>query len=724
MTLPRVGYVLKVFPRLSQTFVLNELLAHQRAGAAVEVFSLRCPPASAHLDAWKALRTPIVHLGAEGEEPPEAELSDRLAREVKRRGIAHLHAHFANIATAVARAAATAAGIPYSFTAHARDVFDAKVVPADLAAKLAGAAAVATVSRFNVEFLAERYGARAQLIRNGLPLPEFEYEAPAERAPLILGVGRLVEKKGFRHLVGACARLRDRGADFRCEIIGDGPEEQALRALVAEMGLADRVHLVGARAPEDVRAAMRRAALLAAPCVVARDGDRDGLPTVLLEAMALGTPCIATDVTGIPEVVAHDVTGLLVRQADSVALASACARLLHQPELRVRLAGAARGLIEAHYDVDRNAEALRGLFAMPARRRPALRFAFRVSSRRGLGHLVRSLNVARAIRAREPESDVLLSVRGEPPFPTGDRRIRCAPIGAGEAEGAIPRSVAEFDPDVLVDDTLLPGDALCPGSSARRAYVMRRCADAEQRAILDHPALAAMDLVLVPHTQEEFGLELPDAIAARAVFTGPIVRSPDPEEIGRLRARYGIAPASFVLVSTAGGGGFAADRARFFGVVRAAHLRLVRRLGGRLRHVVVLGPRSEATFEAVDAAMTVATAEPAMASLIALADAVISAGGYNSVNEIRQARRPAFFLPGVRSHDDQAERVRALENRGLGLALVDDPEAVAAERIASACADPAALAAIRARYAGDDFVPGNDAAAAHLVALAREGRRR
>jgi colanic acid/amylovoran biosynthesis glycosyltransferase len=160
--------------------------------------------------------------------------------------------------------------------------------------------------------------------------------------------------------------------EVRCRIFGLGEQEPDLRAAVERLGLGNRVRLPGPRPQGDLIKAVRRATVFAAPCVVGEDGNRDGLPTVLLEAMALGTPCVSTDVTGIPEVLRDGETGLMVPQRDPAALADAIERLLADPELRVGLAGRARRLVEAEFDVHRNAARLREAFqaahAVAARR--------------------------------------------------------------------------------------------------------------------------------------------------------------------------------------------------------------------------------------------------------------------------------------------------------------------------------------------------------------------
>jgi colanic acid/amylovoran biosynthesis glycosyltransferase len=388
----RVAYVVKRYPRFSETFIVNEILAHEAAGWEIEIFSLR-PPLDTHFqDRIARVRAPVQYLGVESkasalwrligecdlllpelwanlqayrsEQVQDVYQALLLARETKRRGIEHLHAHFASAATTVTRMAAQFAGLPYTFTAHAKDIFHEDVDPADLRRKVRDAAAVITVSEFNRRFLSEEYGAadRVRRIYNGLELDQFPYEAPHERPPHIVAVGRLVEKKGFADLVDACAILAERGREFQCRIIGGGELEADLQQHVERLKLGGRVVLMGPRPQAEVIRLVQSASVLAAPCIVGADGNRDGLPTVLLEAMALGTPCISTDVTGIPEVLRGDETGLLVPQHAPGQLADALEQLLSDAALRVRLASAARRLIAAEFDIHKNAARLQAVF--------------------------------------------------------------------------------------------------------------------------------------------------------------------------------------------------------------------------------------------------------------------------------------------------------------------------------------------------------------------------
>lgn len=402
-----IAYIVKRYPRYSETFIVNEILAHEAAGAEIHIFALR-PPSDTHFqDKIARVRAPVTYLRkpAQGRSNPsittlipnsasyfwselkeaakvfpdlwgkleyaEAEGSSVvyqaawLSQEIRLRGITHLHAHFGSVATSVARLAAHFAGVPYSFTAHAKDIFHESVDPEDLRRKLRDAASVVTVSDYNVAYLRQQFGidaGRVRRIYNGMDLAELHYRSPAERSPKILSVCRLVEKKGLSHLIDACALLRQWGIEFSCQIVGTGPLEGALRSQIQALHLDDWVDILGPRPQQEVFKLMELAAVFAAPYVIGADGNRDGLPTALLEAMALGTPCVATDVTGIPEIIHNGDTGLLVGQGDSAGLAAALRRLLTEATLRGSLAAQARSLIEAEFDIARNAAELRSHF--------------------------------------------------------------------------------------------------------------------------------------------------------------------------------------------------------------------------------------------------------------------------------------------------------------------------------------------------------------------------
>ncbi len=389
-----IGYVVKRYPRYSETFIVNEILAHEAAGWKIDIFSLRQPVDHHFQDKIAQVRAPVNYLLTQGVKVPafwstlqaaakelpglcdalpqvldapgfEVYQALMLARQVRSSGIDHLHAHFATQSTAVARLAARFAGVPYTFTAHAKDIFHKDVQPDDLRRKLQDAAAVVTVSEFNVKFLSEHYGPDAANVRriyNGLDLAAFPYEPPQDRLPQVIAVGRLVEKKGFSVLVDACAILAGRQCPFSCKIVGTGDLEADLRTQIERLQLQETVELLGPRPQADVIRLVQEASVMAAPCVVGEDGNRDGLPTVLLEAMALGTPCVSTDVTGIPEVIRDGETGRVVPQHNAEALADAIEQLLADDPLRVQLATRARELVEQEFDVHRNAARIREVF--------------------------------------------------------------------------------------------------------------------------------------------------------------------------------------------------------------------------------------------------------------------------------------------------------------------------------------------------------------------------
>jgi glycosyltransferase involved in cell wall biosynthesis len=412
----RVGYVVKRYPRYSETFVVREILAHERAGLEIEIFSLR-PSDDAHFqDLIARVRGPVHQLcfPAEGQ-PPDVlyatsvtatnfwrrladagrvlpglwgqleELGDNEARDVyqavqlaqlvHQNGIQHLHAPFASDAATITRLGARMAGISYSFTARAKDIVHASVDPEDLRRKLRDAAGVVTISDYHLEYLRRTYGplaAHALRVYNGIDLEEFPYRPPDDRPPVIAAVGRLVEKKGFGDLIEACALLKARGRDFRCRIAGVGKLQAALQEQIERGRVQDRVKLIGPRPQNEIAREIQAASVLAAPCIVADDGDRDGLPNVIQEALALGTPVVTTDVTGIPEVVRDGARGLLVPQRDPPALADALERLLTDSRLRVRLAEGARRFMEAEFDIHRNTAQRRAMFRSAVERfRPA-----------------------------------------------------------------------------------------------------------------------------------------------------------------------------------------------------------------------------------------------------------------------------------------------------------------------------------------------------------------
>ena len=410
----KVGYVLKRFPRLSETFILNELLELERQGVELTVFSLLRPPEEARHDLLDELKAQVIYLpsgssangltvragqgGGKGsklalsELIAEPALDDAVAGKLpqdlvtlgckalsvamlsRSLGLTHLHAHFASDATSVAMLAARIAGIDYSFTAHARDIYHTYSTPerddAARALKIARSAFMVTVSDYNARHLKAVAGSAAankvHRLYNGIDLSRFPAKFDGREEDTILAVGRLVEKKGFSDLVAACRKLADDGQPFACRIIGEGPLHDELAGQIERLGLTGRVALEGAMPQERLRAIMATATVFALPCIVTESGDRDGLPTVLLEAQARGLPCVSTRVAGVPEIIEHGETGLLCEPHEPAELATALAALLGDGQLRERIAHTARRAAEDKFNLSTNAGWLRSRFAEAA----------------------------------------------------------------------------------------------------------------------------------------------------------------------------------------------------------------------------------------------------------------------------------------------------------------------------------------------------------------------
>jgi glycosyltransferase involved in cell wall biosynthesis len=255
-------------------------------------------------------------------------------------------------------------GISYSLFAHANDIY---VNPVLLPEKIQHASTVATCTEYNRAHLAaltpEHYSRPIELIYHGLDLERFH---PPKRRPMnqprLLSVGRLCEKKGYTYLVQACRELRDRGYAFACDIIGDGPQRDELQSLIDALQLTDTVRLRGALPHQRVLAYYERATVFVLACVQAGDADRDGIPNVFLEAMAMRLPVIGTQLSGIPELIQDRVNGLLVPPGDADALADGIARLWEDPALAIRLAEEGRATVERDFDIEKNIGRLAALF--------------------------------------------------------------------------------------------------------------------------------------------------------------------------------------------------------------------------------------------------------------------------------------------------------------------------------------------------------------------------
>jgi glycosyltransferase involved in cell wall biosynthesis len=393
----KLAYIIGTYPSLTMTFIDREIQSLRGWGVTLRVLSIRRPKGplsgeqrqlqrgvlyllpvpvlafvAAHLR-FAALR-PAAYLGALLYllTRPHPTLKARMMTLLHfAEGVyaAHLlrgerwdqiHAHFVDRSATLALVAGRLLGVPYSVTAHANDIY---VDPILLPEKLTNARFVATCTGYNRAHLAGLGAAgfehKLSCIYHGLDAGQYQPNGgPPPGRPNVLAVGQLKEKKGFAYLLNACHILKERGYDLECQIVGEGPLRAALAAQIRELGLEGRVTLRGALPHDAVIDAYRHATVFVLPCVVSANGDRDGIPNVILEAMAMGLPVISTRHSGIPEAVEEGVTGLLVPPADPAALADALARLLDDPAARREFGLRGRRKVADHFDAERNVRRL------------------------------------------------------------------------------------------------------------------------------------------------------------------------------------------------------------------------------------------------------------------------------------------------------------------------------------------------------------------------------
>lgn len=342
MSQGKIVMVLSGFPRRSETFALNEIWALERRGALAAIFATKAGEPAATQPASKALLN-RVHVLAETNGARQAE---EMIGLLKGTTVSGIHGYFAHAPAEVAERVATQLGTRFGFSVHAKDA--RKVAPEILSARARKAACVVACNH-DVANELRNSGANVHLVPHGVELERFVPQPfPPAGVLQLLAVGRLVEKKGFHVLIAAAARLR---SPFQLEIIGEGPEEQRLAELIRANHLESKVRLCGPKTHEDLPGAYSRAHVLVAPSIVDRTGDRDGLPNVVLEAMACGRPVIATDVGAIGSAVIHEETGLLTQPGDAESLAIAIDLLAQQRSTLEQLGARARERVQREYDV-------------------------------------------------------------------------------------------------------------------------------------------------------------------------------------------------------------------------------------------------------------------------------------------------------------------------------------------------------------------------------------
>ena len=394
MTSGQIAVVLKGYPRLSETFIAQEILALERRGLPLQIWSLRRPTDRARHPMHGQITAPVAYLpeylhaaplrvvrglAAALRRPGFLALLALFARDFRRdpsasrlrrlgqslvlarelpASVAHIHVHFLHTPASVARYAALLTGRSWSFSAHAKDIWTTP--DWELAEKLHAAAWGVTCTRDGLGRLDGLAPGRTQLAYHGLDLSRFPDPPPRRdgrdgsdpASPLqLLCVGRLVAKKGHDDLIDALASL-PAGLHCNLVLIGGGDLRGALEARVRARGLIDRVTFRGALPQPAVVAAMRAADLFVLPTKPAPGGDRDGLPNVLMEAASQRLPILATAFAGTPEFISDGIHGMLVPPDDVAALARGLAQLAGDPELRHRLGAAARTRLVRDFSVD------------------------------------------------------------------------------------------------------------------------------------------------------------------------------------------------------------------------------------------------------------------------------------------------------------------------------------------------------------------------------------
>jgi glycosyltransferase involved in cell wall biosynthesis len=389
-----VAYLLERFPSFGQTFCYREVAELERQGVKVHVYSIRRPVDEPKQDWDEQLVRRVHYLPEENALVREVDRAVREGRvssatrealekwgrqsdflrlyqavyvglRLQESGLRRVHAHFAGMAARTAFWIHQFFGIPYSFTAHANDIFAPRDFVISLAKLLADAAAIVTVSDYAAEFLRNRFpdaAAKVHRIYNGVDLARFHPVDFGSGIPGIVSIGRLIGKKGFADLISACRLLKPRGRDFVCEIIGEGPLEPALQAQIVRDGLEGCVKLVGPQTQSQISLRLAHATIFVLPCTREEGGGMDNLPTVIMEAMAAGLPVISTRLAGVPEMVEQDFNGLLVPEHEPGAVAAAIEYLIANPEQARRFGDRGREVAREKFSIETSGCALRALF--------------------------------------------------------------------------------------------------------------------------------------------------------------------------------------------------------------------------------------------------------------------------------------------------------------------------------------------------------------------------
>jgi colanic acid/amylovoran biosynthesis glycosyltransferase len=431
----KVAYILSRFPKITETFILNEILALAKHDVEISIYSL-LRPRSTHVhpegaSIWKKAierisrdsGTILMHPEAEPLmkktcyapflswriikaqfyfllKKPGAYLSTlgtiiranwgsanfllgslaifpktvHFAQLMRAEGVNHIHAHFANHPAAAAFIIHKLTSIPYSFTAHGADL---QVDQHMLMEKVLEAAIVITISNYNKEFIInrsdEKFREKIQVIHCGIDTGIFKpsqaelFEEDSEEPFKFLCIGTMYEVKGHTYLIDACRILKERGINFDCHLVGDGPDRQVLQQQVTESGLENYIHFYGVLTHQEIVRHLQSVDALVLPSIPTSNGRREGIPVVLMEAMACAKPVVASGISGIPELVEDHISGLLVPPREPQAIADALIRLNGDEQLCNRLGRSGRLKVECEFDIFKNSTQLLQAFSESGR---------------------------------------------------------------------------------------------------------------------------------------------------------------------------------------------------------------------------------------------------------------------------------------------------------------------------------------------------------------------
>lgn len=390
-----IGYILKGYPRISETFISNEILLLEQLGYPIRLFSMRHPRETFCHESVKHIRAAVDYLPTElllelhkllphnlflsAKHPARYRKAMQLAGERFRRNrklatlkhllqagymtnkfllrepeITHLHGHFAHSPTSVTMFGSILSCLPFSFTAHAKDIYTSN--PDQLKEKIAKAEFVVTCTKHNAEFLKKIAGpgnTPIHCIYHGIDLDLFQHpeHSPAARPPYkLLTVARMTEKKGLPDLYRALALLKQKGILFEHRLIGDGDDREQILMLIQQLNLSDECTWLGTRTHTEVLDQFRQADLFVLACRIAGSGDRDGIPNVLVESLAMGVPALSTQVSAIPEILKHGETGYTIEPEQPEIMAGAIEKLLQDNELRRKISRQGRDWVLEQFD--------------------------------------------------------------------------------------------------------------------------------------------------------------------------------------------------------------------------------------------------------------------------------------------------------------------------------------------------------------------------------------